>query len=279
MADQANTTNTTDQGATAPGTPAAPPSQSTFTVPAGQRLIPETEYAQLARNNERLRGTDGFFAEAKKHGIKDFSELNEFLPLVGGLRASKADIRAIERALLRKEEAENDDAPRGGRTNDFDPAKFEQDITSKLTSTFDKRLALQQHEAAVKGEGAMISEAAKELAGPKADAFQVKQAERILRAELMGDSRPMYPADHPLHATNFAPLTGAHVKSVLDAIKKEEADSKAARLVNKADALRSTPAAKVTTSAGNPAGQGAPQDKPLNNREWLAARAHAAIGD
>ena len=255
---------TTDATAT-PSPAAAPASPPSFSVPAGYRLTRESDYESLSRTAERAKGTDALFNEAKKHGFDSLDGLKGFLPLIGGLRSKNADIKALESFLLSKES--EDDAPESKGISRFDPAKFEQDITSKLTSTLDKRLALTQHEMAVKGEADLLASAAKELAGSKASAWGSKLAEGYLRDRIAA-AREFYPDNHPLHSEYFAPLTTATVKSVLDAIKKEQAESTAAKIVGKADSIRKTPAT-VPTSAGNTTGPGAPQDKPLNNRDWL----------
>lgn len=237
--------------APAPSAPAPAGQPAAFTVPDGHRLVPQSEYETLSRNNERLKGADAFVRSARDLGFERPEDFGKWKDTFGAFKKRGLTPEQLNR-VFSDQAAEPETEHRAQQQ--FDPEQFEKSIMSKM----EFKSAEEKHRDAFSRESDIVNEAVSALVDKDASEFEKKRWSLTLRAAL-DDARDVYPEGHPLRDKYVVqPLTKAHAEKVVASFKKEMSDAKAASLAAKGDAVRSSDRKSVPTGAQPGTGQGKP---------------------
>lgn len=224
----------------------------------GYERISRDELQTLRRNNEKVRGMEGFYQEASKRGYKrpeDFGELDKFNETLKEKKLTLAQMTSILR--------ENETAVAEGSPSAMDPAALEKFLSEKgyvNAKTLDEReartLATVSHREATAKEQAAMDKYVAELAGEKASDYEKRSIKAMLR-EMAEEKRALYPDDHPLGWRNgenkFAqlkPYDETSLGAFVSEIKKMRGGSDGQALADAADAALKG-GKKVSTPAGS----------------------------
>jgi hypothetical protein len=237
-------------GAPAPAVAGQP---ATFQVPDGYRMVKSDEYDGLSRMAEKGRGADSFYAKAKSAGFEKADDFDRWSPALKAIKDRKLEPDFISKAFgmtIPDESGSRDKA----EAPQFDPEKFKTDFRGELK----REQAVEHWTEAVKSEPALIAKTVESLA---ADApFKGSMLKRAVQ-QAFDEVRGAFPEGHPLAKTHPEYLTDKHAAKVVESLKKEWADEKAANdasdVTNKADRLKAA-AKKPSTVAGPGTGQGKP---------------------
>lgn len=266
----------TDAAPTAPSAPSQPSSQQ-FTVPAGKVLVDQGEVDNYRRHQEQIKTLRPFYDRATKLGFKSPEDFDGVEPLITTLRSRGLTPEQARRAFFDNIEEQGGGQGQQTQQPQFDPAELERKFESRL----EERLALKDHESAVKAVPELLSGMAKEALGKGASDYEVKRFARELSAELErhrseNADKHMYPEGHPLRRSKWAPYSKETVADVVKSLKKERDDFEAASKLRKAEAVRTG----TTTVAGPNAGGGTPEvnntTRPGGKPSLDAVRAAAA---
>lgn len=253
-------------GASAGGQPA---------VPAGMRLVPESDWA----------ARDRAYGHYQKLGFKDDAEVDVFGRVISTIRDRKIDPAVFVNAFGgQQDRGAAADAAKGPLTQ----ADLDRVLEEKLTAKERERLE-KEHGEYVAGLGALRGEILSEVLGAdegKRDKLHTKIIPAIVDQALSEERvKNAYPDGHPLAGragrlgADFKARVVASAKAVIDEIKAAQMGA-VARAAS-AGAAGSGPRGTVGGSAG---GQGAPETPKPNGRvprEAIAdsvRRARAALG-
>lgn len=219
----------------------APPQPTEFKVPDGKHMLDVAEYETLRRNNERVRGLEGYYQAGGKIGIKSPQDFDRWARLNETAQKSGVDLDMLVEALANPG---RNDEPKPVTTADLEGNYLTKaDIAKMLDEREHGVLAKTAHERAVESEKGLLDKSLRDLFGTEYNDWERDAA--LYRIE---QKRGLYPDSHPLHKDHLRPFDEPTLKPLLDAIKAERQKLKGGDLKAQGDAAA---AGKITTPAGS----------------------------
>lgn len=258
MADT-NTANGTaaPTGATQQGASQAQPASGAngFTVPAGHRLVTESDWAAAERNRESAAGAKQLHERVKKWGFNSLDDIEPLVPAIQTIRDRKIDPAMFSRSF--SPDADADIEGGGERQPQFDPKKFEQDFEAKM----ERKLAEREWESMTKREKEYVDLALRDAIGDEKVDEMSKSMYRMAIERWLDVNRDIYPKGHPLHESHLQPLNETHAKKAVEWFNSERTKYAGSAVADKADAVIAAEKKGATSAAGKGGGNGAPERK------------------
>jgi hypothetical protein len=231
--------NTQAAGSTAEGSsaPAQPTSGQASSLPQGHRAVSESDYGRFQRYEQQVKGFSPYGERFAKYGITKPEDLDAHFANRNGQGQEQAQAPASS------------------------PQAYDPETVNKAVQA---AIARERHTESRKGEGSLIKNWAKKLAGEDADDFAVEDAEHYLRANLSNlrddpaFEANFYPAGHPLREETFAPYSDAHFEKLAPTWQERITKREAARMQQTAQAA-SKPSRPRPSPSGSSGGQGKPE--------------------
>jgi hypothetical protein len=245
VSDIEQTVGTTPASTGNPAPQETAPQRSEPQIPAGKRIVDESEYELLSRHSNNYKGAAPLIDRLTKSGVKGVDDLDRMLGSYKAINEIGLDVDQLRNAFRREEQEEQ-----GNQTPQFDP----NEIDSRINQTVNSRLAMIEHQTASQREVELIESAAKKLAGDSASAARIDAARRLILAEARDGSARLYDPSDPVKGTLAQSYFMPHdEKSLAGVVEKVGALWKELSVAEIRDAARRgtpTPGQSVTGGDG-----------------------------
>lgn len=240
-----------------PNAAAVTPSQGGPAQPAqapaddGFERVSRDEYQTLKRNNERLRGMEGFYQKAQQVGFKRPEDLDGYAKFNAALDKKGIKRDALMQALMAEEQDHGGEQPNGG----LDFASIEKQLGGKyiardqFESELNKRDAMYAHKSAAQQEQAMVQKHIDALIAKAGDNAGLKSIIPDAFDSLLNKKRGLYPESHPLHSSELAVYDEKGLTAIVAEFEKRLGLSEAAEIAAAGDAANGKK--KIQTPAGS----------------------------
>lgn len=226
----------------APAQPAPPPQQTT--TDDGFERVPRDQYQTLVRNNERLRGMEGFYQKASSLGFKKPEDLEPWGKFRQFAEQRKLSPEKLMGAFQDDQQGQQQQAPQ------FDPDAFKKELSGQ----FEERFAMGDHKILEERASGLIQKAVGELMGENPsprDQYLIKQA---FMAELSDPKNlRLYGDGHPLASKTPMPHDAESLAKVVAHVKKQLGLAAGAEMAETGAAVN-----RGVKSAAGAAGKSAP---------------------
>lgn len=239
---------------TAQSAPAQPATQA---QDDGFERVSREELQTLRRNNERIRGMEGFYQKAQAAGFKRPEDLDRYSKFSGTLSKKGLTLDQIEK-IMAEDEAQGTE-PKGLDLDTITKELGDKFIPAdKFQSELDRRDALHEHKSLAEQEKSLVSEAVKGLIPEGASARDRYLIERAVRAELADPANlRTYPQGHPLANQELRPHDKDSLAKIVESVKKNLLVEEGKELEGMGKAVNKTRA----TPAGSTVSQGKPKNE------------------
>ncbi len=228
-----------------------------FQVPAGHRLVPESDWAAAERNREVAAGSKAFWEKAKGYGITKAEDFDQFGPAIKAMRDRKIDPSMFSRAF--SPEADED---LGREAKAFDPDSFREELRNEWRT----EQATNEWKAMTAKEKDVVETALRDFYGDEQVDDWSRHQFKLAVSKWLDDNREMYPKDHPLHDKYLQPVNESHAKKAVEYFKAEKAKYAGAASASKADAAIASEKRGASTTAGRSGSSGAPDKSKTETR-------------
>lgn len=218
-----------------------PSGQSGFQIPAGHRLVPETDIARYERYREQVSGSQ---AEIERYK-KELESFKTWEPLIAPLRNGGVDPSRIAQQ-----------EQRGSETGAFRPEQIEELVSKRLGEEFGKfkkAAAMDSHTSGWANTNKAIEKLVDQTVGKDATE-EDKDLVRATAQGLMYRYASAYPEGHPLHGEAVSPLDEGGISKIQQHLEAMNKRSKGAALAEVAAAATrsasSVPAGKSSNGGG-----------------------------
>jgi len=247
MADEATTDTGTGNAPQTSGQAPETPSNNGFSIPEGQRLVPESEYTQYRRSHDQYKGAEPMIQAMVKAGYKTPEDIQK----IADLRAQGFDLDSLARSFKKPVSDREAETPTDQMTRD--------ELMELLDNRDSKSSATFEHKTAFQKQNDMVQSLINELAGDDANDFDKGDWKLRIRG-YMADNMVLYENGHPLAREDYRPYGEAEVKSLRDHFKgvaEKRAAAGTAEVAKGASEAKRKPA---PMTAGDSGGQGKAHD-------------------
>jgi len=218
---------------TAPATPpnAAPgagtaPSQSNPQIPAGYRLVPESEAAAAERYRQQLSGNNLLLKPLIDAGLTDAEQIAGLAGVAKTARERQVDLARLLDSLspAAPATAANAQPAQNGHAGAGLTAE-------QVTQMVRDQMLMDRHEAAMQSQTARMDALAAELAGPNANPEYLNDMRSLVEAKWLR-SGPIY-EDGPLKDKAYRPMRDNEYAEFVSGVKKSVESIRAQQMIER----------------------------------------------